>query len=685
MKQIKVLGVFAIALALGLTACGGSKSSKSEQKSETPSSVASSEAPAESSAAPADSSEAPVESSSIAPCSKHTWGDYVETTPATCTVDGVQTRTCSVCGATQTKAIKAAHTWGEYVEKTPATCKAAGVKVRTCSVCGEEDEASIAKLDHTLVEILPANDTEPLDLPDGEQEADHRAKAATCTAAGLRVEKCSVCGERVETEIRATGHTWADATDQSAAIAPTCTEAGTKIQECSVCHATQSVTVAALGHDFPQTGTQLDIPGETETNTKGEIPFHWATITNYSCTRGDSYRYAWSAKEVNFDYKTVADGEEPELLDVGTDGIRFWGRPIGNAMVLSSEGRASSNNDEKIPDESVKGSRFEFDFVFDTDVEDVCLSADLEPAEHTNDVFKNRPQDQEWTPGYKFVDDDNDPETPKVAEKIEGMRFIIYLDGVEVPLDGSVNTAPNGRRWYQFPCKLNLTAGKHNLNIAMAGGYLHTFYSFSFEKVAPAHEHKFGAGTAQSDEALSNIAQCVSEDATRIQWDAKKYNAAASVVGTPEASNGGSNGITLGGNCYNKSANAAPNDGDHVVYNVNVPAAQESASLMFTINRKDATPVFSAQSGDRSPSYKMGDGETTTNTKYEWRYKLFINDVEVPFTAYTTENPEPSTVANVEGTYTFPCEFALQAGVNKIELQKWGGYTPVIVSLALIY
>ena len=100
MKQIKFLGVLAIALALGLTACGGSKtSSKSESKSETPSSVvpsSSSQAPASTSEAPVDSSEAPVESSESSESSTrhtHQWSEYVVVTPATCTEDGQEKRT----------------------------------------------------------------------------------------------------------------------------------------------------------------------------------------------------------------------------------------------------------------------------------------------------------------------------------------------------------------------------------------------------------------------------------------------------------------------------------------------------------------------------------------------------------------------------------------------------------------
>ena len=440
MKQIKFLGVVALALSLGLAACNGGGNSKGS--------------------------------------SKHT------------------------------------HTWGEYTQVTAATCTEKGKEERVCSGCGQKQEKDIPALGHLFLE--------------GDADVKTDVVAAGCETEGSYKHVCQRCQQTIQETVPATGHDWAEAADQSQAIAPTCTEAGTKIEECANCHQTREVEVEALGHDFSNPH-KLDIPGPTETNTKGEIPFQWAEITNYSCSRGDSYRYAWSAKEVNFDYanegvhwtqeeidaavegdpaygKSTSDWKtEPNLLDEGEEGIRFWGRPIGNAMVLNSQGSASGSSDEKIPDESVKGSRFEFDFVFDADVKDVCLSAELTPAQYTNDIFKNRSGDQEWTPGYRFVDDDNDPSTPKVAQMIEQMRYIIYLDGVEVPLDASVNTRPNGRGWYQFPCKLDLTAGKHNLNIAMAGGYRHTFYQFSFEKVAPAHEHRFTVGDKAADSALRAV------------------------------------------------------------------------------------------------------------------------------------------------------------------------------------
>ena len=198
--------------------------------------------------------------------------------------------------------------------------------------------------------------------------------------------------------------------------------------------------------------------------------------------------------------------------------------------------------------------------------------------------------------------------------------------------------------------------------------------------VVPPHEHNFVAGSTQTDEAKSEISSCEC-GLKHIKWGAKNFNAEASVVGTPDSSENGSTGIKFGGSVYNKTSGTA-STGDHVVYNVNVPEAAASAKLYMRFNRKDKVSAFSAPSGDQSPSYyEQADG---TWAKYPWRYKLFINNVEVEFTPYA-DGEEPQTVAKQEVEYAFPCTFALNAGVNKVELQKWGGYTATIVDFTFEY
>ena len=82
-------------------------------------------------------------------CTDHThaFGDWTVTTPATCTADGVETRSCA-CGETETRTIPATgHTFGDWTVTTPATCTADGVETRSCA-CGETEARAIPATGH---------------------------------------------------------------------------------------------------------------------------------------------------------------------------------------------------------------------------------------------------------------------------------------------------------------------------------------------------------------------------------------------------------------------------------------------------------------------------------------------------------------------------------------------------------
>ena len=124
-------------------------------------------------------------------CTDHThaFGDWEETTPATCTADGVETRSCA-CGETETRAIPATgHTFGDWTVTTPATCTTDGVETRSCA-CGETETRAIPATGHTFGEWTV---TTP----------------ATCTADGVETRTCA-CGETETRAIPATGHVDAD-------------------------------------------------------------------------------------------------------------------------------------------------------------------------------------------------------------------------------------------------------------------------------------------------------------------------------------------------------------------------------------------------------------------------------------------------------------------------------------------
>ena len=120
------------------------------------------------------------------------------------------------------KVDKAKHTFAEDTSKAKAaTCSTEGEKVEVCSVCGYEKTSKINKLDHTYVEDTAAS------------------KAATCSTEGKKVEKCSACQDVKETPIAKTAHTLGAGTAKTDDKGREYTDF-----ECSVCHQTVSTRIA---------------------------------------------------------------------------------------------------------------------------------------------------------------------------------------------------------------------------------------------------------------------------------------------------------------------------------------------------------------------------------------------------------------------------------------------------------
>ena len=81
---------------------------------------------------------------------EHIFGDYTVTKEPTCTEQGEKTRTCSVCGYSETTEVPATgHTLGEYNITKEPTCTEQGEKTRTCSVCGYSETTEVPATGHT--------------------------------------------------------------------------------------------------------------------------------------------------------------------------------------------------------------------------------------------------------------------------------------------------------------------------------------------------------------------------------------------------------------------------------------------------------------------------------------------------------------------------------------------------------
>ena len=146
---------------------------------------------------------------------------YIDTvTPPNCTEQGYTTHTCSICqdSYVDTYVDATGHSYGEWVETKPATETEKGEKQRTCSVCGDVETAEIPELEHThnygtewkYNELSHWNECA---CGEKANEAEHTFewiidKEATATETGSRHEECAVCGyAKTAVEIPATGST----------------------------------------------------------------------------------------------------------------------------------------------------------------------------------------------------------------------------------------------------------------------------------------------------------------------------------------------------------------------------------------------------------------------------------------------------------------------------------------------
>ena len=171
----------------------------------------------------------------------HTFGDWTIITQATCTVNGEETRECSVCHYVETKLIVGTHDYKAVV--TQATCATDGFTTYTCSVCEHSYiDSYVGALGHDYVATVTD---------------------ATCTAAGYTTHVCTRCQNTyVDEYVSALGHDY-DAVLTKA----TCTEAGYTTYTCAHCDDSYVAgNVDALGHNFGEWA----VTKEAQVGVKGE-------------------------------------------------------------------------------------------------------------------------------------------------------------------------------------------------------------------------------------------------------------------------------------------------------------------------------------------------------------------------------------------------------------------------------
>jgi len=186
----------------------------------------------------------------------HTPGAFTVTTPATCSGDGTETQTCTVCAKVlNTRSIPATglHTPGSWVVTTPATATEDGTETQNCTVCSKVLGTRSIPANNTPVHVHTPGDwvvTTP----------------ATCSKEGTESQSCTTCNKALGTRsIPATGiHTpgsWVVTTPA------TCGDDGLETQSCTVCGKILSTrSIPATGLHTPN-GNWAHISGAKGTDS----------------------------------------------------------------------------------------------------------------------------------------------------------------------------------------------------------------------------------------------------------------------------------------------------------------------------------------------------------------------------------------------------------------------------------
>ena len=463
MKQMKILGVLAIAATLGLTACGGGGGKKSSSKH------------------------------------THKWGEYVTVKEATCTEPGTQERECSECHEKQTKSIPAAHNWGEWETVTAPTCTEAGSRKHTCSVCQQEESETVDATGHTW----------------GEWET---VSAPDCTNPGSRKHVCSVCQVEESEEVPANGHTWGEWEEITA---PTCTEKGSHKHTCSVCNVEETEDVPALGHDIQLIGDETE-PEAGKAKVRVYTCANNCGITYLGFKASEVSEE--SKNHLSFTESTKADGTKEvgasfwgrpigNALALKADGSSV-AEQVDECVYCSTE---TGDFFEYIFDLTAEQ-------VEQAGLDECRLYLDAKPANYMNggDFFAyGGGNTDDWTPGF-YIDgaDDHiekdeggqpvmvkdhersvraedgseaegvekDTEVP-MGKRITDYRYILYVDDQVQQFEQNVSNPTHGnntnmtREEFCLPFVFRLHAGENKIRLCMAGGYRSTFYNFTFRPV----------------------------------------------------------------------------------------------------------------------------------------------------------------------------------------------------------
>lgn len=120
-------------------------------------------------------------------------------------------------------------------------------------------------------------------------------------------------------------------------------------------------------------------------------------------------------------------------------------------------------------------------------------------------------------------------------------------------------------------------------------------------------------------------------------------------------------------------------EGSHLVYEIYSPKALAKASIYITATWHEQSATYWAkEEGDTAKGYEKKADGTSYRPDYRWGIK--INGVESALNEAEHKSPASGEVSEQR----MPTEFALQQGMNKIDLFTYGGYRAKMTAMKII-
>ena len=448
MKQIKILGVLAIALTLGLAACNGGGNDKKSSGAETSS-----------------------KHEHTFDTTKWEADDNYHWHPAT-------------CEHTNQKGDRAAHTFGEPYDVVAATCENAGSQKVKCSICNKEVVQTIQALGHEWVD----------------DEAG--AVAPTCTEAGSKNQTCSRCGAKQEgVVVDALGHDYGEWTVVEGK-APTCEKAGQEQHVCSRCGNVETREAAALGHNFQLVGDDTEPEaGKAKVRLytcancgQTSLGFKANEVSEESkkhLTIGDDGGAAFWGRPIGNAIALKADGssvneQNDECVYCSTETGDYFEYVFDLTKEQAEQLATCRCYCDATPANHLSGEFWAYNSSRNTDwTPGFYIDGADEHVQHNEDgsvmMVKDHAKSVRGEDGAEAEGVELETEV-KMGARIEDYRYILYVDDKVQAFDKSISVQvqANTRKEYVMPFTFHLHEGENKISLRMAGGYRSTFYNFTF-------------------------------------------------------------------------------------------------------------------------------------------------------------------------------------------------------------